>query len=309
MKHKKRYIHLAECMERAKKIAYSMTTENLPQYRIYGVPRGGLTPAALVAFELRSMLVEEIDVLLVTTAHVATHIIDDILDSGATRDSVYATLEGYVIPFYTLYEAADHEEWLVFPWEVAANGADKSAEDIPIRLLQYIGEDVHRGGLLETPKRFVAAWGDYSMGYRYTEDDVAALLKTFEDGGEACDDMVVQTNIPVYSHCEHHLAPFFGVAHIAYIPNGRIVGLSKFSRLVDVYAKRLQVQERLTNQIAEALQTHLKPKGVAVVLQCRHLCMEARGVRQQGTSTTTSAMKGVFREDQAVRDELMRLIK
>lgn len=181
------------------------------------------------------------------------------------------------------------------------------SEQTIIDLLKHIiGEDPRRGGLRDTPARVVKAWRHWAGGYK---EDPVALLKCFEDGAEKCDEMVLVKSIPVYSHCEHHLAPFFGTAHVAYIPNGKIVGLSKISRLVDVFARRLQVQERLTNQVADAMQEHLAPKGVAVVIECRHLCMESRGIQRQGSSTTTSAMRGAFRDNAAARAEFMGLIR
>jgi GTP cyclohydrolase I len=169
-----------------------------------------------------------------------------------------------------------------------------------------IGEDSFRGGLLETPKRVVKAWEHWSHGYK---QDPREILKTFEDGAENYDQIILVKDIPVYSHCEHHLAPFFGKAHVAYIPDGRIVGLSKLSRVVDIYARRLQVQERLTSQIAEAIQNALNPKAVGVIMECRHLCMESRGIQRQGSSTVTSAMKGLFEWDRSSKEELLNLIR
>jgi len=174
------------------------------------------------------------------------------------------------------------------------------------RLLKLIGEDPSRGGLQETPDRVAKAWEFWTKGYKERPEDV---LKVFEDGAERCDEMVLVKDIPLYSHCEHHLAPIFGTVSIAYIPQGRIVGLSKLSRLADVYARRLQVQERLTNQIADALHTHLKPKGVGVVVKARHLCMESRGVCQQGHITVTSALRGVMRDVPEARAEFLELVK
>lgn len=165
-------------------------------------------------------------------------------------------------------------------------------------------EDPTRGGLIETPDRVVKAWGDWTAGYTF---DPASVLKTFEDGAERVDEMIVVSGIPVYSHCEHHLAPFWGEAHIGYIPEGRIVGLSKFARLVDGFARRLQVQERLTAQIADAINDHLQPKGVGVILRCRHMCMESRGVRVPGTVTTTSALHGVIKHGAEPRAEFLAL--
>lgn len=174
------------------------------------------------------------------------------------------------------------------------------------RLLESIGEDPKREGLLETPQRVAKAWEEWAAGYG---EDPAAVLKTFEDGAEGTDQLVLVRDIPVYSHCEHHLAPFFGVAHVGYIPNGKVVGLSKLTRLVNIYARRLQVQERLTNQIADALQDHLGPKGVGVQVRCRHLCMESRGVRTAGSETVTNALRGVLRTEAEARAEFLDLCR
>ncbi len=173
------------------------------------------------------------------------------------------------------------------------------------RLLTYIGEDPEREGLQETPARFLNALAEYTQGYRQKPED---LLKVFEDGAERVDEMVIVRDIPVYSLCEHHLAPFFGKAHVGYVPEKKILGLSKISRLVEMFARRLQVQERLTNQIADALDSHLQPLGVAVVLECRHMCMESRGVRHTGTATATSALRGSIKTDADTRREFLSLI-
>lgn len=171
-------------------------------------------------------------------------------------------------------------------------------------LLSELGENPDREGLVETPKRVMKAWRHWTNGYAMEAKDV---LKTFEDGAEGTDEMVIVSNIPVYSKCEHHLADIFGLAHVGYIPNGRVVGLSKLARVVNIFAQRLQVQERLTNQIAEALDTYLKPLGVGVILQCRHMCMESRGVSTRGTITTTSSLKGALRSNSEARAEFLRL--
>lgn len=177
-------------------------------------------------------------------------------------------------------------------------------EDCIRELLVHIGEDPARGGLLDTPARVAKAWQFWASGYK---QDPADVLKTFEDGAEGCDEMVVVKDIPFYTHCEHHMAPFFGTATIAYLPAGRIVGLSKLSRVLDVFAKRLQVQERLTSQVADALMDNLRPKGAGVVVKARHLCMESRGVQKQGHHTVTSALRGLYKSDPAVRAEFMAL--
>lgn len=170
-------------------------------------------------------------------------------------------------------------------------------------VLRHLDPEPTRGGLAETPKRVVKAWRHWTSGYYV---DTAKLLKTFQDGAENIDEMVAVVDIPVYSHCEHHLAPIFGTATVAYIPNGRIVGLSKLNRLVDAYARRLQVQERLTQQVAQALMTHLQPLGAACRIRARHLCMESRGVCQTGHHTVTTCLLGRFKES-AVRAEFLAL--
>jgi GTP cyclohydrolase I len=172
-------------------------------------------------------------------------------------------------------------------------------------ILQYLGEDPEREGLLETPARVVRSYAEHFSGYG--QDPATYLAKTFEEV-EGYDELVLVSDIEVFSHCEHHMVPFVGKAHVAYIPQGHVVGLSKVARVVDVFAKRLQVQEKLTKQIADALQTHLKPQGVAVIMQCQHFCMCYRGVKKPGSWTTTSKLHGLFLADSAARMELLTLI-
>jgi GTP cyclohydrolase I len=193
-------------------------------------------------------------------------------------------------------------DWIVWPWE---GDASSGVEDHIRRLIQFVGEDPTREGLHETPARVAKAWQFWCKGY---DEEPGAILKTFKDGAAGCDEMVLERNIPFYTHCEHHLAPFFGTVTIGYIPNGKIVGLSKMNRLVECYARRLQVQERLTTQIADAMVEHLGCRGVGVLVSARHLCIESRGVCQQGTSTTTSALRGVML-DGPPRQEFLMLSK
>jgi GTP cyclohydrolase I len=263
--------------------------------RIYGIPRGGAFVAVCLKWRLPGMEICD------KPEH-ANIIVDDIVDSGKTRRN-YKT--DWNVPFVALIERKPADEWVVFPWEKDDQGKDKSATDIPIRLLQYIGEDVSRQGLKETPERFLKAWRQYTEGYGIDPKDV---VTAFDDGAENYDQMVMVRDIPVYSHCEHHLAPFFGVAHVGYIPNGKILGLSKLSRIVDIYSRRLQVQERLTTQVAKFLQDTLQPKGVGVIIKCRHLCMESRGINRTGLVTTTSAVKGQLYNDASARNEFLNLL-
>lgn len=179
-------------------------------------------------------------------------------------------------------------------------------EDVIKALLYRVIGEQERGGLIETPNRVIKAWREWTAGYEQNgaESD-ASILKVFDDGAEDCDEMVIVKDIPIYSKCEHHLADIFGTATIAYIPNGHIVGLSKLSRLADKYARRLQVQERLTNQIANALYEGVGAKGVGVIIKARHMCMESRGTCQQGHHTITSALRGVMKDEPATRAEFL----
>jgi GTP cyclohydrolase I len=190
--------------------------------------------------------------------------------------------------------------------EIARTKAEIAEAQAHVRgILRFVGEDPKREGLLDTPARVVRAFGEHFAGYRL--DPGEYLAKTFKEV-EGYDELVLVSDIELYSHCEHHMVPFVGKAHVAYVPNGRVVGLSKLARVVDVFAKRLQVQEKLTKQIADAIQTHLKPQGVAVVLQCQHFCMCYRGVKKHGSWTTTSKLHGLFLQDSAARMELLTLI-
>ena len=173
-------------------------------------------------------------------------------------------------------------------------------------LIRYAGDNPNREGLKETPKRVVKSYAEFFSGYKKNPDEI--LAKTFEEV-EGYDEMVIVKNIDLESHCEHHMVPIIGVAHVAYIPNNRVVGISKLARIVDVYAKRLQTQETMTAQIADTISRVLEPKGVAVVIDAAHQCMSTRGVHKRHSSTVTSRMLGLFRSDPRTRSEFMDLIK
>ncbi len=183
--------------------------------------------------------------------------------------------------------------------------SDKEAEEAFKTILSWMGEDPNREGLLETPKRVVKAFKEYFKGYK--EDPVQVLDKTFGDV-DGYDDMVIQKNISVQSHCEHHMAPIIGKAHVAYIPNERVVGLSKLARVVEVFSKRLQTQERLTMQIANTLMQSLDAKGVAVTIDSTHQCMTMRGIKKEQATTVTNYYLGQFKEDLSYQNRYLRLI-
>ena len=183
--------------------------------------------------------------------------------------------------------------------------SDKQAEEAFKTILTWIGEDPNREGLLETPKRVVKAFKEYFKGYH--QDGSAELLKTFGDV-EGYDDMVVEKNITLESHCEHHMAPIIGKAHVAYIPRDRVVGLSKLARVVEVFSKRLQTQERLTVQIANSLMEALDAKGVAVTIDSTHQCMTMRGIKKEQATTVTNFYLGQFKEDLSYQNRYLRFI-
>jgi len=249
--------------------------------KYYGVPRGGQYISAMLN---PVDTIEECDI-----------IIDDLIDSGKTRKEYAKYKKPFVAIFDKQKETDIKEKWLVFPWEMK----EEPVEDNFVRILQYLGEDTDREGLRETPKRYLKFMREFLTPKEFN-------FTCFD--AEGTDEMIVQTNIPFYSLCEHHIAPFFGVANIAYIPKDKIVGLSKLARTLDLYANRLQNQERITTQIAERLMKELEPLGVAVTLKAQHLCMNMRGVKKHDTWTTTSKMIGVFKDDLNTRQEFLNII-
>ena len=188
--------------------------------------------------------------------------------------------------------------------KISRPSAEEAMEAVKT-LLAYAGDDPLREGLLETPKRVIKSYDEFFGGYQ--EDPEEVLAKTFEQV-EGYDEMVIVKGIRVESHCEHHMAPIIGVAHVGYIPDNRVVGISKLARIVDIFGKRLQTQETMTAQVADTINNVLKPKGVAVVIDAAHQCMTTRGIHKTETSTVTSRMLGAFKENASTRTEFMNLI-
>ena len=189
--------------------------------------------------------------------------------------------------------------------ETVVKPTREEAEEAVRTLISWTGDNPDREGLIETPKRVVKAYEEFFEGYNMDPEEV--LTKTFEEV-QGYDDAVIVRNIRVESHCEHHIVPILGVAHVGYIPNNRVVGISKLARLVDVFGKRLQTQETMTAQIADTINEVLQPKGVAVVIDASHGCMSTRGIHKTESSTITSRMLGIFREDNKAREEFINLI-
>lgn len=273
-----------------------------------GVPRGGVIPAAIIAAQLGARLTTDLS----NVDPRKTLVVDDIIDSGRTmlpyvdrgfrcaslcineKFEPRAVVEG-ILWGYTA------NSWVNFPWEQEGGG---NPVDAVARLLQFIGEDISRDGLKETPMRVTKALKEMTSGYEQNAQEI--LSKTFS---ESSDEMVVLSNIDFVSLCEHHMLPFVGVAHVGYIPRDKVVGISKLARVVDCFSRRLQIQERMTNQIATAVEEALQPLGVGVVIEAHHQCMSCRGVKKSGTRMTTSAMLGAMRDKPEARAEFMALAR
>lgn len=259
---------------------------------IYGIPRGGVPIAVLLAMHLGLPLVDEV------TAD--TLIVDDLVDSGKTiakYDNDVAVL--YVKPHSPViakYHVAIIDGWIEFPYEDTQTDVEENFR----RILEHLGEDPTREGLVETPKRYIKFMKQF-----LTKDDFN--FTAFD--AEGYDEMIVQKDIPFFSLCEHHIAPFFGTATVAYIPGKKIVGLSKLARTVRHYAANFQNQERITSQVAERLEKELSPVGVAVTISARHFCMEMRGVKTSNVHTVTTKLTGAFKNDEKTRAEYMGHLK
>jgi GTP cyclohydrolase I len=272
--------------------------EGKPLTGIYGIPTGGVPIAIIIAGILGLPMLKE--------PEPGCLIVDDLIDSGKTmarfdghhRDALFRKPHS---PNGICMEATRENEWLAFPWEKD----DGHPTDAVIRLLEFIGEDPSREGLLDTPKRVIKALNEMTEGYK--QDPGIILSTVFEEPGLQYDQMIVLHGIEFSSLCEHHLQPFRGTAAVGYIPDGKIVGLSKLARLVDCFARRLQVQERMTEQIKAALIDHLNPLGAAVYIEAHHACMGNRGVRKHQGIMTTQALHGAMRDDGDARAEFMRL--
>lgn len=245
---------------------------------------------------------------ITTDPTAADMIIDDIIDSGATLERYRAEILDGIL-FYALvsknkkYDAYGLIKAAAETWVVLFPGEQSGVKENIKRILQFIGEDPEREGLLDTPSRVEKSYKKLYGGYKESAGDV--LKTTFVEG--ACDEMVLLKDIEFYSMCEHHMLPFSGKIHIAYVPDKKVVGISKLARLVEVFARRLQIQERLVTQIADAMTKHLQCKGVMVVCEAQHLCMTARGVEKQNSKMITSAVRGVF-TTQETRSEFLSLI-
>lgn len=288
----------ADIEHEAERLAHRQSTSSAVTH-VYGIPQGGAPVAIMVARHLGLAIAEE-------PIPGKTLVVDDLVDTGTTLERY--RMKGYAVdalyrkpwsPANLAPQATLVDEWLAFPWE----RDEGTPTDAVIRLLQHIGEDPTRDGLLDTPARVCKALREMTAGYQM--DAAAILSKTFAVDH---DDLVIVSGVDYWSLCEHHMLPFSGQVTVGYIPKpgSRVVGLSKLARLVECFSKRLQVQERMTNEIANALQDALDPLGVGVVVTGNHSCMRARGIEANGTMTT-SAMLGVMRDKPEARAEFLAL--
>ena len=301
MAHHIEQVTWGEVSAEVERIASTMTKRD-----VYGIPRGGCAPAA--------MLAERWGTVLLDAPERGCLILDDLADTGRTLRAALDANPGCQIvalwqkphtPALVEHQHwAQRSGWLAFPWEANETGP----EDAVVRLLEWIGENPERSGLRETPRRVAKAWREMTGGYHA---DVEAILGVqFEQEDVPYSGIVALREIPFHSVCEHHMLPFTGTACVAYIPgpSGKIVGLSKLARLVDAYARRLQVQERLTVQIVEALEQHIEPLGAACIIRAQHSCMSHRGVGKETGGMVTSEMRGVFFDDPRARAEIVGMI-
>lgn len=266
--------------------------------KVYPVPRGGIP----VAYLLKSHSQKHITI--VDDPAEADILIDDLIDSGKTCLH-YARLYTKKMFFALLDKRTDEDyqnKWVVFPWE---NSFEGSTLDIPTRFLQAINEDVNRSGLIDTPKRVVKSWEELYSGYGKNPEDVVRVFPN----EEGYDELVLVKDIEFYSTCEHHILPFYGKIHVGYLPADKIIGVSKIPRIVEIFSRRLQIQERLTMQIAQALDDLLKPAGVAVYCEAIHLCMVARGIKKQNARMETSRLIGRFKSISMARSEFFDMVK
>jgi len=252
--------------------------------RVWGIPRGG----AIVGALSRSQ-----GAVLVGTPGEAELAVDDIIDSGATSARIMAQ-HGLTTVALVDKQKEGIDEWVSFPWE---ESPEKDIRDSVTRMIEFIGDDPGRQGMLKTPDRVVESWSTLFEGY--TQDPERHLV-WFEDD---TDEMIISRGIQFYSTCEHHMLPFFGTVSIGYIPQGKVIGISKLSRIVNVFARRFQIQERMTRQIGELIEPNVL--GVAVNTKAQHLCMMARGVKQQGADMVTNYLSGPFRDLPEARAEFL----
>lgn len=259
-----------------------------PDDIVFGIPKGGMIVSNFLECKKTH------------NPNEATVIVDDIVDSGKTKNLHTENFpKARFLSVIDKQVGSKYDGYIVFPWEQA----EEDAEHTVAKMIEHLGDNPLREGIIDTPKRVVKSWKTIYGGYSQTPEEV---LKT--SFNVDYDEMIISKDIEFYSTCEHHMLPFFGKAHIAYIPRANVVGLSKLSRLLEVYARRLQIQERLTNQIADGMMKVMNPLGCGVIIEAKHFCMVCRGVQKKNSTMITSAIRGLFKSAE-VKNEFHRLCK
>lgn len=301
-----------EMMKDAEYLAQKIAEEGKEYSYIYPIPAGGVPFAMALQSFLSPLQKRNKPVIICEKPKPDMEgeclVVDDIIHSGNTAEE-YKCFDIAVIhqhlgskvkaKFYCHLLTPNEPNWIDYWWENKTNNIESHI----VRQLEYIGEDPNREGLLETPKRIVKSWKKIFGGYQIP---VESVFKVFSEG--ACDSMVILKDIEFFSMCEHHMLPFSGKAHIGYIPNGAVIGVSKLARLLEIFSRRMQIQERIGEQVVSALTKYLKPKGAICILEAKHHCMTSRGVEKQNSVMVTSALSGNFTEIQT-RNEFLSLIK
>jgi GTP cyclohydrolase I len=277
----------------------ALETVDYPENVVYGIPKGGMIAAGFLKHAEITGDPSRANVFL-----------DDVKDSGWTESFYKKQFPG--VPFVVLIDKTiqNKNDWIVFPWEADHPHGVETIEQNIVRQLQYIGEDPERSGIVDTPKRIVKSWNEIFAGYKQKPEDIFTI---FNDEKKQFGGMVYLRDIEFHSMCEHHWLPFYGKATIAYIPDGPVIGVSKLARLLDIYSRRLQIQERIAEQVTDSIMKNLKPLGAACMIEARHMCIACRGVRKQHSVMGYNSLKGVFLEDShmgiAARNELMLISK
>lgn len=262
---------------------------------VYGVPRGGTLVALYISQKLGITLIDNLDNITQSIKKIV--VVDDLIDSGVTK-SKYKNYDFFVL---INKQKQQHKEWIEFFYEKT----NTDMKNTVIRQLEYVGENANREGLIKTPERVVRMWKELYRGYDIKQKPQLTVFNNGHDG-VVYDEMIIDKGI-FYSNCEHHMIPFFGKYYFAYIPNKKIIGLSKVAKIVDFYCAKLQIQERLVKEILDELETALQPKGIALIMKARHLCKEMRGCKKIGEMVTND-MRGVFRTNHEARNEFLSLV-
>ena len=296
----KTYWSIEQCNQQAREKLRAWVRQGYTDIKAFPIPRGGYAASAHFLEGAKNLCNFNI-----VNFDEAEYYIDDIVDTGATYERWKAKRD---LPIISLIDQTDDlQSWHVFPWEL--QDESRGPADAVARMISYIGDDINREGLVHTPERVIKSFEHLYSGYGKDPND---LIKPgaglFEEHGDTKSPVILK-DVEVYSTCEHHMLPFYGKAHIAYLPTKNVIGVSKLARLLEIYARRLQIQERIGEQVTDWLYNYLPCEGALCILECQHFCMTSRGVEKQNSIMVTSSLKGAFMTNTDLRQEVMGLIK